>query len=64
MIRKSYFDGNRALDGSKNFSRSEKLAFCSLIIFIISKSIEAWKENKEKLPNLIIRTIERGPYKV
>ncbi|AZR73472.1 hypothetical protein BBF96_08805 [Anoxybacter fermentans] len=32
MIREPYFDGNRTLDGSKNFSRSEKLAFCSFII--------------------------------
>ncbi|AZR72173.1 hypothetical protein BBF96_01435 [Anoxybacter fermentans] len=36
MIRKFYFGGNRALDDSKNFSRSEKLAFCSLTIYIFS----------------------------
>ncbi|AZR73994.1 hypothetical protein BBF96_11685 [Anoxybacter fermentans] len=34
MIRKPYFVGNRALDDLKNFSRSEKLAFCSLTIKI------------------------------
>ncbi|AZR73959.1 hypothetical protein BBF96_11490 [Anoxybacter fermentans] len=32
LIRKPYFGGNRALDDSKNFSKSEKLAFCSLTI--------------------------------
>ncbi|AZR72912.1 hypothetical protein BBF96_05610 [Anoxybacter fermentans] len=31
MIRKPYFGGNRVLDDPKNFSRSEKLAFYSLI---------------------------------
>ncbi|AZR72128.1 hypothetical protein BBF96_01195 [Anoxybacter fermentans] len=31
-IRKPYFGGNRALDDLKNFSKSEKLAFCSLTI--------------------------------
>ncbi|AZR73241.1 hypothetical protein BBF96_07490 [Anoxybacter fermentans] len=33
LIRVAYFDRNRALDGSKNFSLSEKLAFCSKIRF-------------------------------
>ncbi|AZR74348.1 hypothetical protein BBF96_13700 [Anoxybacter fermentans] len=54
MIRKPYFGENRVSDGSKNFSRSEKLAFCSLTNIYLDKnqskkgSTKAFPRDKEK----------------